>query len=298
MKTVSPIAGRTGLASVVIGAFAGVAITPMVQAADWSDTALSVRYGTQFAEPYDNDADGSRTDIAKTIIAFTSATGYKYGTTFVTIDFLQSDSKDPGGGVAGKPGAQEVYGVFRTTVDLGKVTGASLKMGPVRGLGVTAGFDINTKNDGYASKKRMAVAGPTVMMEVPGFLNLSALLFDESNAPQAITRRYHYKNHLALEADWGIAIGDLPLSFNGYALWITAKGKDEFGAQTAPESHVDMDLMLDAGSLLGASRKTWLVGVEYEYWHNKFGNRTATGPFLAGDGATASTPMVRLEYHF
>ena len=298
MKTVSPIAGRTGLASVVIGAFAGLAFTPMVRAADWSDTALSLRYGTQFAEPYDNDADGSRTDIAKTILAFTNVTGYKYGSTFVNIDFLQSDSKDPGGGVAGNPGAQEVYGVFRTTVDLGKVTGASLKMGPVRGLGVTAGFDVNTKNDGYASKKRMAVVGPTVMMEVPGFLNLSALLFDESNAPQAITRRYHYKNHVAFEADWGIGIGSLPLSFNGYAQWITAKGKDEFGAQTAPESHVDMDLMLDAGALAGGSKKTWLVGVEYEYWHNKFGNKTATGPFLAGNGATASTPMVRLEYHF
>jgi len=281
-----------------IGAFACMAITPLVQAADWSDTALSVRYGTQFAEPYDNDADGSRVDIAKTIVALTNATGYKYGTTFINIDFLQSDGKDPGGGVAGHPGAQEVYGVFRTTVDLGKVTGASLKMGPIRGFGVTAGLDLNTKNDGYASKKRMGVVGPTLMMEVPGFLNLSALLFDESNAPQAIARRYHYKNHAAFEADWGIAIGDLPLSFNGYALWITAKGKDEFGAQTAPESHIDMDLMLDAGSLAGLSKKTWLVGVEYEYWHNKFGNRTATGPFLAGDGATASTPMVRVEYHF
>ena len=110
------------------------------------------------------------------------------------------------------------------------------------------------------------------MLEVPGFLNLSALLFDESNAPAAIAKRYHYKNHLALEADWGIGIGDLPLSFNGYAQFITAKGKDEFGTQTAPESHIDADLMLDAGSLAGLSKKTFLVGVEYEYWHNKFGN--------------------------
>jgi nucleoside-specific outer membrane channel protein Tsx len=298
MKRHSPFASRTALGAAAISAFAGLAFTPMVQAADWSDTSLSLRYGTAFAEPYDNNADGSRTDIKKAILALTNVTGYKYGSTFINIDFLQSNYKDPGGGVAGNPGAQEVYGVFRNTLDIGKVTGMALKMGPVRGYGVTAGIDVNTKNDGYASKKRMFVAGPTVMFEVPGFLNVSALLFDESNAPNAIARRYHYKNHAAFEADWGIGIGDLPLSFNGYAQFITAKGKDEFGAQTAPETHVDMDLMLDAGSLAGLSKKTWLVGVEYEYWRNKFGNKTATGPFLAGDGATASTPMVRVEYHF
>ncbi len=295
MKRLSPIAGRTGPAAAAISAFACLAFTPMVRAADWSDTALSLRYGTTFAEPYDNDSNGKRVDITKEIVALTNVTGFKYGTTFVNIDFLQSDHNDPGGGIAGNAGAQEVYGVFRGTFDIGKITGAKLAMGPIRGYAITAGFDINTKNDGYASKKRMAVFGPTVEMEVPGFLNLSVLLFDESNAPAAIQRRYHYKNHATFEADWGIGIGDLPLSFNGYALFITAKGKDEFGAQTAPESHIDADLMLDAGSLAGLSKKTWLVGVEYEYWHNKFGNY-AKGP--AGEGATASTPMVRVEYHF
>jgi nucleoside-specific outer membrane channel protein Tsx len=291
----SPIPSRTGLRALAISAFAGLAFTPMVQAADWSDTALSVRYGTTFAEPYDNDANGKRVDIAKTILALTNVTGYKYGTTFINIDFLVSDGKDPGGGIAGHAGAQEVYGVFRTTVDLAKVSGMPMKFGPVRSFGITTGIDVNTKNDSYASKKRMFVVGPSVMLDVPGFLTLSALLFDESNAPAAISRRYHYKNHAAFEADWGIGIGGLPLSFNGYALWITAKGKDEFGTQTAPETHLDANLMLDAGSLVGLSKKSWLVGVEYEYWHNKFGNADSG---FAGEGATASTPMVRLEYHF
>ena len=295
MNRHSPIAGKAASATAAISAFAGLAFTPVVQAADWSDTALSLRYGSSFAEPFDNDASGKRKDISKAILALTHASGYKYGSNFINIDFLQSDHNDPGGGIAGHAGAQEVYGVFRTTLDIGKISGTKLAMGPVRGYGVTAGIDVNTKNDGYASKKRMFVAGPTVMLEVPGFLNLSALLFDESNAPAAIASRYHYKNHAAFEADWGIAVGSLPLSFNGYAQFITAKGKDEFGTQTAPESHVDMNLMLDAGSLAGLGAKTWLVGVEYEYWHNKFGN-SDTG--FAGEGATASTPMVRVEYHF
>lgn len=286
---------RAVLRATAIAALFGAAFAPVVRAADWSDTALSLRYGRAFAEPFDNNADGSRKDIKKAILALTNVTGYKYGTTFINVDFLMSDSNDPGGGTAGNSGAQEVYAVFRHTLDIGKVSGKELKFGPVRGLGLTAGFDWNTKNDGYASKKRMLVVGPTAMFDVPGFLNVSALLFSESNAPNGVSR-YHYKNHGALEADWGIPIGSLPLSFNGYALYIGSKGQNEFGGSTAPETHIDASLMWDVGSSMGSTKKTFLVGLEYEYWRNKFGNPTTTPG--AGPGATARTPMVRAEYHF
>jgi len=286
---------RSALRATAIGSLFGAMFAPVVHAADWSDTALSLRYGTKFAEPFDNNADGSRTDIKKTILALTNVTGYKYGTTFINVDFLMSDHNDPGNGTAGNAGAQEVYAVFRNTLDIGKVAGKELKFGPVRGLGLTAGFDWNTKNDGYGSKKRMLVVGPTAMFDVPGFLSVSTLLFSESNAPNGVSR-YHYKNHGALEADWGIAIGSLPLSFNGYALYIGSKGQNEFGGDTAPETHIDASLMWDVGTSMGSAKHTFLIGLEYEYWRNKFGNPTTTPG--AGPGATARTPMVRAEYHF
>jgi nucleoside-specific outer membrane channel protein Tsx len=267
------------VAAIAIASLAGV-----TNAADWSDTALSVRYGTKFAEPFNDQ------DISKTIWGLTHVSGYKYGSNFFNVDMLISDSKDPGGGTPGKPGAQEVYVVYRHLLDLGKVSGKDFKSGYMRGLGLTAGFDMNTKNDGYASKKRMFVIGPTVMLDVPGFVNLSALVFRESNAPTGIPSRYTYKTHGAFEVDWGVPVGTLPLSFNGYALYIGSKGKDEFGGATAAETHIDMSLMYDIVP------KVIKVGIEYEYWRNKFGNPTTTPG--AGPGATAKTPMVRLEYHF
>jgi nucleoside-specific outer membrane channel protein Tsx len=268
------------------------------QAADWSDTSISLRYGTTFAEPFDNNADGSRTDIKKLIFAVTHISGYKYGTNFFNLDLLQSNSADPGGGTPGNAGAQEAYLVYRHMLDIGKVMGSDIKFGPIRGAGLTAGVDLNTKNDAYASKKRMFVIGPTAMFDVPGFLNLTALILDESNAPNGIPSRYHYKNHGALEADFGIPIGSLPLSFNGYALWIASKGTNEFGGPTAPETHVDATLMWDVGQTMGGLKHTFLVGLEYEYWRNKFGNPTTVAGAGAGPGATASTPMIRAEYHF
>ena len=276
-----------------VALFATLAVT--AQAADWSDTYLGYRYGRKFAEPFNPN------DIAKNIFNLGHASGYKYGSNFFNVDLLLSDSKDPSSATS-DDGAHEVYVVYRTTLDLEKVTGSSLKFGPVRGVGVTGGFDFNNKTDaGYNSKKRMLVIGPTLMFEVPGFLSASLLLLDESNAPYntftgVSTPRYHYKNHAMLALAWGIPIpvGE-GLSFEGYANFIASKGKDEFGAETAPETNIDMQIMYDVGAAMSSAKNTFKVGLEYQYWKNKFGNNHE-GP--AGNGAFAKTPMVRAEYHF
>jgi len=261
------------------------------QAADWSDSSIGYRYGSKFAEPYNPQ------DISKNILNLTHASGYKYGTNFFNADLLLSDSKDPSS-AGSKDGAHEVYVVYRHTLDLEKVSGSPFKFGPVRGLGVTAGFDFNTKTDaGYNSKKRMLVAGPTLMLDVPGFLNVSLLGLKESNAPYSTfsgtaTPRYDYKFHWMLTAAWAIPFNvGIPLSFEGYANFIAAKGRDEFGGQTARETNVDMQLMYD----LSGGKNTFKLGLEYQYWKNKFGNDSG-GP--AGKGAFAKTPMIRAEYHF
>jgi nucleoside-specific outer membrane channel protein Tsx len=264
------------------------------QAADWSDTSIGYRYGTKFAEPFNNN------DIAKSIVNLTHVSGYKYGTNFFNADLLMSDSKDPAS-AGSNSGAQEIYIVYRHTLDFGKILNKNLSIGPIRSFGFTGGFDVNTKDDaGYNSKKRMLVAGPTVMMDVPGFLNISVLQLWESNAPynsytHTHTERYNYDPHPMLNLAWGIPIGSLPLSFEGYLNYIAAKGLNEFGVATKPETNLDMQVMYDLSSLVGAAPKTFKLGLEYQYWKNKFGNDHNGA---AGDGAFAKTPMIRAEYHF
>jgi len=163
----------------------------------------------------------------------------------------------------------------------------------VRGIGLTGGFDWNTKNDNsYASKKRMLVVGPTLMMDVPGFLNISLLALFESNKPQGVSSRYTYDTHAMLNLAWGIPIGSTPLAFEGYLNWIAAKGKNEFGGATAPELNIDMQVMYDLGPALGMRKNSLRAGLEYQYWRNKFGNPSNV------PGSLAKTPMVRVEYHF
>lgn len=271
------------------------ACTGAVHAADWSDTSISYRYGTKFAEPFGSN------DISKNIVNLSHASGYKYGTNFFSADMLFSDSKDPA--FAGSTnGAHEVYVLYRHTLDLGKVTGSNMSSPGIRGWGLTAGFDMNTKTDaGYNSKKRMLVAGPTMMLDVPGFLNVSLLALWESNAPYNTfshtgVSRYDYKVHPMLNAVWLIPLSkDVPVTFEGFANFIGTKGKDEFGGDTARETNIDMQIMYDMSGMVGAGKNTFKVGLEYQYWKNKFGNN-ASGP--AGSGAFAKTPMIRAEYHF
>lgn len=262
-------------------------------AADWSDTSIGYRYGTRFGEPF------GRNDIHKNILDLNHASGYSLGSNFFNADLLLSDKKDPSSPNSGS-GASEVYIVYRHTLDLTKVSGSQLAFGPVRNLGLTAGFDANVKVDaGYNSRKQMLVLGPTLMLDVPGFLNVSLLALRESNAPynkftSTATPRYTYKTHWMLSAAWGIPLGKLPLSFEGFANYIASKGKDEFGGPTAAEFNFDGQLMYDVSAAAGSPGK-FKVGLEYQYWRNKFGN-PYKGP--AGAGAFAKTPMVRAEYHF
>ncbi len=263
------------------------------QAADWSDTSIALTYGTKFSEPY------GATAISKNIYSLKHVSGDKYGQNFFNADMLQSSSQDPGASTSG--GAQEVYAVYRRLFDLQKITGTNYAFGPVKNVGVTAGFDWNTKNDSYGSKKRMLVVGPTFKLDVKqGFFDVSLLMLNESNDPNGSrfgysTGRYNYKNHADLNLAWGIPTGIANLGFEGWADFIASKGKSETGGDTKPETHIYAALMYDVSPQVGAAKNTLKLGAGYEYWKNKFGN-DYTG--FAGKGAFAKTPFVKAEYHF
>lgn len=290
--------GRDGKNLAVAMGVIGIALSFPTNAADWSDTSIGWRYGTKFAEPYESN------NITKNILNLTHVSGYKYGTNFFNVDMLYSNIQDPSA-YGSTNGAQEIYIVYRNTIDIGKVTHSDYKFGIVKDIGATFGFDTNTKTDtGYNSKKRMLVAGPTLMIDVPGFLNVSVLELWESNAPSGwdfqtnstySIPRYTYKTHPMLSLAWGIPIGSSAFSFEGFMNYIAAKGRDEFGAATKPETDFDGQVMADIGMLAGGPKGTFKLGFEYQYWRNKFGN-DASGP--AGNGAFAKTPMIRGEYHF
>ncbi|MBG9390057.1 outer envelope protein [Caenimonas sp. DR4.4] len=292
----------------------GAAASLPAAAADWSDTSISWRYGTNFREPYVNRSDGSAQNISKNIVNLQHTSGYKYGVNWASVDLLMSDHNDPASctnfNCTGS--AHEAYVLYRNHIEWGKVfPDRQLKLPGIKDVALTLGFDWNTKNDaGYSSKKRMFVWGPTLELNVPGYMNVGLYGLNESNAPcttfppavvgyppNACYDRYSYKTHAMLSSSWAIPIpvGGLPLSYEGYLNYIAPKGSNEFGGSTRAEINWDSQIMLDVGALTGGSKGTFKLGIEYQYWRNKFGNDHNGG---AGPGAFARTTMVRAEYHF
>ena len=291
---------RAQLGAVAIALSATFGASAPLMAADWSDTSIGYRFGTNFREPYNNTA------IEKNIINIEHVSGYKYGTNYLNVDLLNSNGKDPAASATSHVGAQEAYVVYRNTVSLSKVTGSPMKYGSITDVGMTLGFDWNAKSDsGYNSKKRMLVFGPTISLDVPGHLSVGIQELVESNAPCSGTTcvgRYSYKLHPMLSASWGIPLGDLPLEFKGFMNLIAAKGKNEYGGNTATETLIDAFIMMDVGRQFGGPKGMFKVGLGYEYWKNKFGD-DASVPFAApnygaGSGAFAKTPKIKAEYHF
>lgn len=269
---------------------------PVTQATTWSDTFVGYRYGADFREP------NNSSDVRKNSLQLAHANGYALGQNFLSLTVLQSDGKDPANGST--DGATEYYGLYRHQLYLGKLFDRSLAFGPVKEVALTTGFDLNTKDTRLAPRKRLLVAGPTLKFDVPGFLDVSLLAAKEWNhcglgAPACPQGDVAFDTQWMLHAAWSIPgrLGSVPLKFQGTFTYNSKKGKDYANLDSAPETVARPALMVDVGQLLGNRKDGLLMGVGYEYWHNKFGTRNdARGNKRQGIETTA--PTLQLEWHF
>jgi nucleoside-specific outer membrane channel protein Tsx len=262
-------------------------------AEEFSDTFIGYRYGSKYREPH------NPFEIAKNIVQFTHASTYRYGANFFNVDYFKSDSKDPANG-ADSGGAAEVYINYRSQLQYGKVTGTPLAFGVIRDVALTAGFDLNTKDNAVAPRKQVIVVGPTLKFDVPGFLDVGIWYYRERNhcgAPPCLEpgadSQITFKPTYLLNASWAIPfeVGSVPLKFQGFVNFVGPKGKDYTNHDTAKETLVRTSLMLDVGQVLASRKNVVYVGVGYEYWHNKYGNPP-------GVGTQVNAPQFQLEWHF
>lgn len=273
-----------------------VGVPAAAQAATWSDTFVGYRHGTDFHEPTNTRA------VEKHVLQFTHASGYAVGQNFLNLDIFQSDKADPASG--GGSGATEFYMTYRHQVHLGKVFDKSLAFGPVKEVAITAGADLNTKNTAFSPRKRLLVLGPTLKFDVPGFLDISLLLGKEWNrcglgAPACPKTEVSFDPQWIVSAAWGIPFnaGPVPLKFQGFINVNGEKGRDYAGVKTRTETLMRTSLMVDVGQMAWGKKNTFLMGVGYEYWRNKFGNH-AYGNGVEKPGIDTTAPTFQMEWHF
>jgi nucleoside-specific outer membrane channel protein Tsx len=277
-------------------------VTPL-SAADWSDTSIQYRNGSDFQEP------GNPSKLKKDIFNLSHVSGYSLGSNFFSVDMLTSERKDPANtagtfGGAGSEGAHEVYVAYRHNLNLAKVFNTNIEFGPVKGIDFTAGFDFAAKNTPFAPAVYKILAGPTFNFKVPGFLSVGLLYYKEKNhngfgsgkAPAGGGLDVSFDPTYMVSAAWGIpvALGPVNTSVKGFATFTGAKGRDGSAVDTKPETLARIYWMADFSPLVGCKKGTWQIGPGFEYWDNKFGDPTyATVADAAGGNTTVNGIAVK-----
>jgi hypothetical protein len=287
------------------------------QAANWSDTFVGWRYGTQFREP------GLTGTIEKNILTLNHVSGWEYGTNFFNVDMLFSSAADPAQNAgalpasgypgtpnpsAGQPqpgitGTDEVYVVYHSTFNMSKVFKTNLSAGIIRDISVTAGLEFNAKANQFGSRKRFVSFGPTINFAVPkGFFDVGIWACHEQNYNGVVMKPVDFKTDYEISAAWGIPfeMGPVAAEFKGFANYLGAKGKDGFGIETKPETLADIALMVDISNVFGRKHGAVFIGAGFEYWNNKFGGENFTAPSTAPwlNNQRVTAPMAQLEIHF
>lgn len=255
--------------------------TLWAQAADWSNDSLGLKYSERFREP------GISAPVTKTIVDFTHASGDQWGRNLLVAELLQSDGADPAAG--GSVGAQEIYGFYRRTFSLSKLSGMPIAGGPVKDVSLVARFDRGAKNTQFAPAPRKLYAGASVDMAVDkGYLEVGAYAYRESNHNGIVGKAVDFRTAPCIDAAWSVPVHiGHGSEWRGIVSLIGAKGPDGFGNATRPETQFHTEFLTDLG------HSGVKAGLAYELWRNKFGTDHRLVP-----GANYNTAMLVAEYHF
>lgn len=263
-----------------ISATLAVAANSQAVAADWSDSSVGIRYGSNFSEA------GVGKGIHKTIYNFSHASGDKLGTNYFTADVYKSDGNDPAANSFN--GAQEIYGLYQRTFSFSKMLDKSDGFGPFKDISLLLRADMGTKNTSFAPRPRKYRAGLQAQLPVNnGFWDIGISAYQESNHNGIVGRDVRFKTTWSLTSAWSMPAG--PGAIQGFLAVTGPKGRDGFGNKTKTETLLRVSYLVD---VFGNGLK---AGVAYEYWRNMYGNNEQMD---STRGSRGGLPLLIVEQHF
>jgi hypothetical protein len=294
---------------------AAMAVTAtQARAQGFSDTSIGVRDALTVANPGGNtdavtlntNEKGSR-DVNKVIVNLAHFDVWDYGTNFFNADILMSNPNEAAANSSG--GSTELYAVYRAQLSPDKIFGINTKFGPLTGINLELGGDLETENSTFGPDKKLLIIGPNFNFALPaGFLDIGVHLSKEWNhngiAGALIT---NYGPAPGLESSvsfhatpefefvWLYSLKGLvglPIDFKGFMNIVLPKGNTGFGGPTYTEVLAVPRLSLDVGTLLFSKPHKPDVYFQVELWEHKFGNSDR----LAGTEEVA--PTFGIEVHF
>jgi nucleoside-specific outer membrane channel protein Tsx len=227
-------------------------------AEDWSKIEVQYQYGTldtpEFAGGGDEETE---------IWTVQYAGDWKYGDNFFFVDLLES-----GDTVFNN---SDAYLEWYTNFSLGKITGNKVGFGSVRDIGIIFGI-----NYGADENVKKYLPGVRFSLDLPGFTfaNLDLTAYIDDNAAVGHGGAPAEDDSFMIDFNWAypFSVGNQDFSIEGHIEYI---GERDNELDDTIEAHVlaQPQFRWDAGKAWFEAPQQLFIGIEYQYWQNKLGDK-------------------------
>ena len=236
----------------------------------WQDNSLTYLNGIDFK------VDPPRQQT----VTFEHASGWSFGDLFIFVDGIKYNTEATNGAGDG----HTFYGEISPRLSFGKLSGNDLAFGPIKDVLLAATYEFGEDDvDSY-------LLGPAVDLNVPGFdffqLNTYYRETDgkrDGSGVWQITPAWSYT----------LPVGDSDLVIDGFMDWVV-DNDDSYHANL----HFNPQIKYDMAKAMGWGKRFY-VGVEYDYWSDKYG--IDDGSYLGDEilgGTDQSAISLLLKGHF
>lgn len=249
-------------------------LTPAAQAEMlWHNESLSYLWGRNFRV----NPDTQQT------FTLEHASGWSWGDLFFFVDQINYQGREDY-----NQGRSTYYGELQPRLSLGKLSGHKMAFGPVKDVLLAASYEFGEEDtESY-------LLGPGFDLAIPGFDYLQLNVYyrkPDGHRVRAgawqVTPAWSYT----------LPLGRSDLLIDGYIDWVVNNRDASEGRRGQADYHANLHInpqvKYDLGKALEHEPKHLYVGIEYDYWSDKYGIQDSKG--FRTDQNTVSALV---KYHF
>jgi nucleoside-specific outer membrane channel protein Tsx len=242
---------------------------PMASAEIWSNTEVQL----QALGELERVGTGGTADT--TIITFQHAGGWEYGDNFFFMDYSRYSVNNNANFPVSD--SSELYGEWYSNFSLGAITGNDLSFGPVKDIGLVAGFNYAPEVD-----SAWVLPGVRFSLDLPGFafaqIDVTGYMHQGGgNTDSSIFTVVDEDSSFMIDFAWAypFKVGATSWSIEGHLEYIDGRTQVNNFGTTELESWILFQplVRLDVGELIGTPSNRLFAGIEYQYWKNKLGTK-------------------------